>query len=90
VSGAVSNFSETNQSWTILSTTAGITNFDASKWTLNKNGFSASATPTGSFALNMVGTDLVLAYTAVPETSTLAITLSAAAMLVSRRRRMAH
>jgi len=90
VSGAVSNFSESNQSWTILSTTAGITNFNATKWTLNKDGFSASATPTGSFALNMVGTDLVLAYTAVPETSALAITLSAAAMLVSRRRRMAH
>ncbi len=90
ISGAVSNFSEINQAWTILSTTTGISNFDATKWTLNSAGFSTSTTPTGSFALSQSGNDLVLAYTAVPETSTLAITLSAAAMLISRRRRMAR
>ncbi len=73
VSGNVPNFSDTNQSWTILTTTGGITGFSASNWTLNPAGFTNPST--GSWSISKVGNDLQLNYEViiVPEPSTFAM-----------------
>ena len=68
-SGQVPNFAETARSWTILTTTTGITGFNASLWTIGTSGFSSSPTATGTFSLatGNGGQDLVLTYVPVPE-----------------------
>lgn len=68
--GLVTNFGEVSRSWTIASTTAGITGFDAANWTIDATGFLNSEV--GSFALSQLGNDLVLSYSAVPEPATYA------------------
>jgi autotransporter-associated beta strand protein len=68
-SGQVPNFAETARSWTILTTTTGITGFSDSLWTIGTSGFSSSPTATGTFSLatGNGGQDLVLTYVPVPE-----------------------
>ena len=71
VAGNVPNFSETNRSWTILTTTGGITGFSAGNWSLNTTGFTNPTT--GSWSISKDGNDLKLNYSVivVPEPSTL-------------------
>ncbi|AKC82108.1 hypothetical protein IMCC26134_03735 [Verrucomicrobia bacterium IMCC26134] len=66
-SAAVPNFSEATTSWTIASTTTGITGFNAANWTVDASNFINAET--GSFTLAQVGNDLVLTYAAIPEPS---------------------
>jgi autotransporter-associated beta strand protein len=68
-SGQVPNFAETARSWTILTTTGGITGFSDSLWMIGTSGFSSSPTATGTFSLatGNGGQDLVLTYVPVPE-----------------------
>jgi len=86
--GDVGNFSEANQSWTILTTTAGITGFNASNWVVDASSFTSNPEFQGAFSVAVVGNDLVLSYAAVPEPSTWALMgVGAAGLLVLRRRR---
>ena len=62
--GLVSNFSEINRSWTIL-TSADITGFNAANWTINTAGFTNP--DTGNWSLDQVGNNLVLSYAPIPE-----------------------
>jgi autotransporter-associated beta strand protein len=74
VAGNVPNFSETNRSWTILTTTGGITGFSAGNWSLNTTGFTNSTTGSWSISKALNNNDLQLNYTVtviVPEPSTL-------------------
>ncbi|OYV02612.1 MAG: hypothetical protein CFE26_21935, partial [Verrucomicrobiales bacterium VVV1] len=62
--GSTPNFSETDRSWTIL-TSSRLTGFNAANWTINTAGF---ANPdAGTWALAQSGNNLVLSYPAVPE-----------------------
>lgn len=71
LAGNVGNFSDGNRSWTILTTTDGITGFDAANWTISTANFTSSPAATGSWSLGTVGNDIVLNYViAVPEPST--------------------
>jgi autotransporter-associated beta strand protein len=85
VAGEVPNFSEIDRSWTVLSTAAGITGFNAANWTVHVDGF---ANPiTGSFALAQNGNDLVLSYTVIPEPSVAALLGGCGVLALLRRRR---
>ncbi|HWL51932.1 MAG TPA: autotransporter-associated beta strand repeat-containing protein [Chthoniobacteraceae bacterium] len=85
-SGPLSDFSDISRSWVILTTTAGIDQFDLSKWHIDadlfQNGF------TGEWSLNQSGNHLVLSYAAIPEGSTIALLLAGGAiMMIPARRR---
>lgn len=69
VAGNVGNFTDTSNSWTILTTTTGITGFNASFWNLPTTDFTSSPAATGTWSLSVTngGNDLTLAYTVVPE-----------------------
>jgi len=85
--GNVGNFSEVNRSWTILTTTTGISGFNAANWTLLTTNFTSSPAYTGTFSLAQVSNDLVLSY-AVPEPSTWALlAASLTTVIILRRRR---
>ena len=71
-SGAVPDFAENSISWSIVSTQAGVTAFDAGKWTINDTAFKALNGATGTFALAVNGNNLELTYTPIPEPSTYA------------------
>ncbi len=88
-SGVVGAFEDRDQSWIVLTTTTGITDFDASKWFLNIGSFSAGPGYTGSFSINksLDGNNLVLTYNVVPEPSTLVILGTALGFAVAFRRR---
>lgn len=77
-------FAETSNSWTILTTTGGISGFDASNWALDTLGFQDS--DTGTWSLASTGNDLVLSYTAIPEPSTALLAALGALALLRRRR----
>jgi autotransporter-associated beta strand protein len=85
--GDVGNFSDVARSWTILTTTGGITGFDASEWSLLSNDFTTGSAFTQTWSLTQVGNDLVLV--AVPEPSTWALAVAglAGGFLLNRRRR---
>jgi T5SS/PEP-CTERM-associated repeat protein/autotransporter-associated beta strand protein len=68
--GDVSNFSDANQSWIILTTTSGILGFDPGFWTLDAASFDSSPDWTGEFSIIQAGNDLLLNYTVVPEPAT--------------------
>lgn len=81
----LSNFTESNNSWTILTTTGGITGFDASYWNLNAAGF--QNTETGTWSLAQSGSDLVLSYTVIPEPSVALLGALGLLTLICRRAR---
>ncbi|MGB8852292.1 MAG: autotransporter-associated beta strand repeat-containing protein, partial [Pirellulales bacterium] len=92
--GIVPNFDEQARSWTILTTTGGITGFDATRWTLNTANFSTSPAwqTNGSFSIATAnaGNDLVLNFVVVPEPASAAIAgigIVVAAWVGYRRRR---
>jgi hypothetical protein len=92
--GLVPNYDDQARSWTILTTTGGITGFDAANWTLSTAKFSSDPAwqTNGSFSLATAnnGNDLVLNFIAVPEPGSIAIAgigIATAAWLFRRRRR---
>jgi autotransporter-associated beta strand protein len=93
VSGDALNFSSTtNYSWTLASTTTGITGFDATDFTLNvgaNNGTSgfSNALDGGAFTISQSGNSLLLNYTAVPEPSVAVLGGMGLLALLRRRRR---
>jgi len=84
VPGDVGNFSNVSRSWTILTTTGGITGFDASEWTLSSADFTTGGAFTGTWTLAQQGNDLGL--TAVPKPSALVLAAIGVALVISRRR----
>lgn len=90
-SGIVPNFGENSVSWSIISTQAGITAFDAGKWTINSTTFAALNGSTGTFSLILTNSDkdLTLVYTPVPEPSayTALVGFGALGFVAYRRRR---
>jgi len=86
LAGDVPNFSEINRSWSIATTTTGITGFNASNWTIDNGNFSSQPAWAGSWALEVVGNDLVLNYTAIPEPSTAAMLIFSLVGLVAFHR----
>ncbi|MCE9611139.1 MAG: autotransporter-associated beta strand repeat-containing protein [Chthoniobacter sp.] len=87
VGGNVPNFSETDRSWTIVTTTGGITGFDAANWTIDATGFADVTTGTWSLATANSNNDLVLSYTTVPEPGTAILGAVGMLTLLRRRRR---
>ena len=94
VSGNASNFNNLlTQSWTILTTSAGITGFEAADFLVNvganngAGGFS-NALAGGAFSLDQSGSSLVLTFTAVPE-PTAGLLVGGLGMLSLLRRRRA-
>lgn len=92
VSGNALNFDNSiDQSWTILTTTEGITGFDAGDFLINlnarngTNGFS-NALEGGVFSLSATPNNLILNYTAVPEPNA-ALLGSLSILALLRRRR---
>jgi len=76
----------TDYTWTILTTTAGITGFDADSFDLRAANFANA--PGGAFSISQVDNSLVLNYAAVPEPSTwLLMALGGCLVLFLRRRR---
>ncbi len=92
VNGNALNFnSASTYSWKLVSTTTGITGFNAANFTINTSatngtsGFSNSFT--GTFNVSVTGNDLYLNYTAVPEPTTWALlAFSLTTVMVLRRR----
>ena len=93
VAGNAANFNPTaDYSFTFLTTTGGITDFSADKFSLLTSNFSNPFAGTWSVSLTNSGHDLSLSYagaSAIPEPSTYAAVLSAAAFTFAlwRRRR---
>ncbi len=89
--GVAANFDTTqNYSFTLATTTTGITGFDATAFTLNMSSFQNAYT--GTWAVGTSGNNLVLNYTggsAIPEpaTSALLAGLAACGLALRRRRR---
>ena len=86
--GAVPNYAADDRQWTILTTSGGISGFNASEWTINAGAFTTYH-PGGQFTLSQNGNDLVLAYSPIPEPTLLGL-LAAASTLLLRRRRAAQ
>jgi autotransporter-associated beta strand protein len=63
--GLVPNFIDADRSWTILTTTTGISGFDPSAWTISTANFTSSPAATGVWNVQVAGNDLVLNYVAV-------------------------
>ncbi len=88
VAGNVPNFSEGNRTWTILTTTAGISGFNAAYWTIATGNFTSSPAWTGTWAISQSSNDLVLSYGVIPEPSTWALlAFSLTTVMVLRRRK---
>lgn len=88
--GNVGGFDDITRTWTILTTTGGITGFDAGNWTLSTATFTSTPATTGAWSLSQVNNDLVLSYVAVPEPAAVALAgigMTAAAAWAGRRRR---
>lgn len=84
-SGDVHNFTETSKVWTILTTSGGITGFDALEWGINDQGFTNSFA--GDWSLDQSGNDLVLSYnTVIPEPGTTLLAALGALALLRRKR----
>jgi autotransporter-associated beta strand protein len=90
LTGDVANFGEVNRQWNILTATGGILNFDSALWTVSTTGFTAEGGYLGAFALDKVGNDLVLTYTAIPEPSTYALLVGLLTLGLAAWRRRAR
>lgn len=81
----------TSQTWTLVSTSAGILGFDQADFTINTGAFNGTAgfsnSAPGTFALEVVGNDLVLSYSVIPEPGSVALLLSGAGMFLLLNRR---
>ena len=82
--GDGNTFTETSNSWTILTTTTGISGFDANTWTLNTSGFQDAFT--GTWSLSQSGNNLLLNYAAIPEPKAALLSLIGILLLFRRRR----
>lgn len=86
--GEVPGFSEIDRSWTIVTTTTGITGFDLGDWDIITTNFDTAVTPTGSWSLSQVGNNLQLNYNiAVPEPGALSLAVVALLGAGLRRRK---
>ncbi len=77
-SGEALNFNDAlNQSWTLVTTTAGVVGFDAANFAIHAGAFNGTDgfanLFTGNFSVSVDGNNLMLNYTAVPEPSTWAL-----------------
>lgn len=88
-SGNLSNFSEVSRSWTIVSTTTGISGFLSSEWNIDFGGFSAASMPLGTWSLGLANgnNDLLLSYAPVPEPGVIAILVAGLAAAWHLRRK---
>ena len=65
--GPVANFSKfSNNTWSLVTASSGVMNFDTSKFAVDTSSFSNDWSG-GSFALAVVGNDLILNYLAAPQ-----------------------
>lgn len=94
VSGNAANFNNLlTQSWTILTTTGGITGFDAADFVISvganngTGGFTNALDAGGSFSLGQTGNDLVLTYAVIPEPSAAMLVGGLGMVALLRRRR---
>lgn len=85
IAGNVSNFAETSQSWKVLTTSGGITGFDAAFWQIDTTGFSNLYT--GTWSLSQSGNDLMLSYDPIPEPHVSLLATAFGALSLLRRRR---
>ena len=83
--GDVANFSEINRSWNILTTTNGITGFNAANWSVDTTAFTNP--DTGLWTIAQSGNNLVLSYAAVPEPNVAALLGGIGLLFLLRRRR---
>lgn len=96
VAGDVGGFSDISRSWTILTTTGGISGFDANNWTLSTANFTSNPVATGTWSLSQQGNNLVLDYViAVPEPTGIALAgcgvlFLAWRVIAQRQRRSQH
>lgn len=85
--GTVTDFSSGSAfSWTIATSSSGITNFAADKFLIDTSNFSNSL-GTGSFSVAQSGNTLLLNFTPVPEPSTYVLLLLGVTAFFFRRRR---
>jgi autotransporter-associated beta strand protein len=88
--GDVANFSNTTQSWVILTASSGITNFNGDEWTIDLSNFSSSPDSTGTWSLSISGPgnqNLVLTHAAIPEPSSFALFLMGMGLMLFALRR---
>jgi hypothetical protein len=84
--GNVPNFNITQpESWTILTTTGGISGFNPSTWTVDGSGFSNSG---GTWAVQQSGNNLNLNFSPVPEPSGALLILVVGLVGILRKKRM--
>lgn len=86
LTGAVPDFTEANQQWTILTSVGAITGFDAANWTINTSGFSNNTPFGGNFTLTSDTNNVFLNYNAIPEPSAALLAALGSLMLFRRRR----
>lgn len=85
VAGNAANFNDaTGYTWTIATTTGGITGFDASAFDLITTGFSNPLNGSSQFFISLVDGGNGLAITYVPEPSTIALGLIGAGVIAGR------
>ena len=84
--GNVPGFAEANRQWTIISTSGGITEFNASHWDLVTTGFTSSPAWSGSWTVSASSNQIFLNYV-IPEPSS-ALLLGAGLMCLLARRRV--
>jgi hypothetical protein len=92
MNGDALNFDESsNRSWTLVSTTGGISGFQSGDFSVhhlaNNGAAGFSNAFTGTFDVQQSGNNLVLSYTAVPEPSSAMLVSAAAVGLLGVRRR---
>lgn len=82
--GPVPNFSEIDRSWNIITTTGGITGFDAADWTIDTSGFTNA--DSGFWSLNENDGNIILSYTLTPVPEPSSVLLGTLGLLFLMRR----